>query len=169
MSTDNLRHPRISDKQITIPLVEFLNILIGDDLFVETTPELATLIHLIDRGEDLCHVEFPSTDKNKDGTLTASIFRDPIQGFGAYIITAPQVWWINHWRDSVEKNTKLRAQMAEEKRHMVHKQDKIDELAKKLRKELGLESDAATAFAVRLITTKNYALAKQFGVTGIEL
>lgn len=80
---------------ITIPLSKFVALALRHDEHVEIDQQLAELIVLLTRNDDICYVQFPSLD-NLD-------------------VKHPRLWRIHEWRISSEKEQRAKARSERER------------------------------------------------------
>lgn len=147
-------------KSITLPLHELLDYMWGYRSLSNANIQLAEQIKALDPLEELCHVELASDTEHPPGENKAEGPPNPRLGI---------VWKKKDWDTSIHK---WRLEKSESERVRVEsfrRMELIDRLVVGIKSKFGLDKDLAINMANTIYISNNVELAKQFGVSEIEL
>lgn len=132
-------HMNKEPKKITLPLDEFVEILLEDRHYREVKPTVAELLFLHCQNKTLVYIQLPG-DKDVD------ILGRPI--------TKPIAWRFAKWQSSTEAWLKSKLRAEEERKQRFVEEANINRIKRHLLKTTELNEEFAMRLAVKWVTAK---------------
>jgi len=132
-------------RTITIPLSQFVSLLLGDNHYRPIELSLAQQIAEAASGTEICHVQF----YERDGTR----------------LKYPVLWSLHHWRISTDSWLAAKERSDRERDERFVLEENIKRVVRVLHKETGIEGDGAYLVARKMLKAGKF---KQLSFLGVN-